>query len=119
MGFKHAALIALACAAAAPAWAVNKCTVNGKVVYQDAPCSTQSQKAEPMKVWDSRLVDGGGKVRVGMTEEEVIRAWGKPSHVNTTITAAGTRKQLVYGSSGERQYLYLDEGVLTSIQTPE
>lgn len=113
------AVIALAIVAAPPVWAINKCTVNGKTVYQDAPCDMQSQKSEPVKVWDSRMRDGGGKVRIGMTEEEVLRAWGKPDHVNTTMSASGTRKQLVYGSARERQYLYIENGVLTTIQSPE
>lgn len=33
-----AALIALTCLAVSPAWSVNKCTVDGQVVFQDAPC---------------------------------------------------------------------------------
>lgn len=114
-------VVATAVASLAPisALALNKCMVNGKTVYQDAPCGLDSQKAEPVKVWDNRLVDGGGKVHIGMAEEDVLRAWGKPDHVNTTISKGGVSKQLVYGTSNRRQYLYIREGVLTTIQSPE
>ncbi|OGB19471.1 MAG: hypothetical protein A2W72_01545 [Burkholderiales bacterium RIFCSPLOWO2_12_67_14] len=32
------ALLALTCLAVSPAWAINKCTIDGRVVFQDAPC---------------------------------------------------------------------------------
>lgn len=116
---KYSLIWGLALLVTCPAWAINKCTVDGKAVFQDAPCGLEAKKSETVKVWDSKLTDGGGKVRIGMTEDEVIRAWGKPDHVNKTITSSGTRKQLVFGTSSKRQYLYIDDGVLTSIQTPE
>ena len=44
---KAAALVALF--AAAPAWAANKCTIDGRVVYQDQPCpGTGMSVAEDM-----------------------------------------------------------------------
>lgn len=44
------ALIALACLAALPAWAVNKCTMaDGKVVFQDAPCDTKAKREETVR----------------------------------------------------------------------
>lgn len=103
----------------APAWAVNKCTgPDGKIVFQDALCDVTSKKAEPVKIWDSRLVDGGGKVSIGMSEEEVLRAWGAPDSVNKTISTSGVRKQLVYGRGlRNQQYLYIENGVLRTIQS--
>lgn len=117
---KHAALAATALAVL-PAWAVNKCTgPDGAVVFQDSPCGMSAKKAEPVKIWDSKLTDGGGKVRIGMTEEEVLRAWGKPDAINSTVTAMGVSKQLVYGQGLRRQqYLYIENGVLRTIQSPE
>jgi len=35
---KKTTLLALACLAASPTWAVNKCTIEGRVVFQDAAC---------------------------------------------------------------------------------
>jgi hypothetical protein len=52
------------------------------------------------------------KVGLGMSTDDVIASWGKPGHVNTTVTAYGKHEQWVYGST----YLYFEEGVLASYQ---
>ena len=53
--------------------------------------------------------------RIGMTKGDVLASsWGKPSSVNTTINASGSREQWVYGDG---YYLYFTNGVLESIQT--
>jgi hypothetical protein len=55
-------------------------------------------------------------VRIGMTKQEVLdSSWGKPTSVNATTTARGTREQWVYGDY-RRGYLYFDGDILTSIQ---
>jgi len=55
-----------------------------------------------------------GGVSIGMTANEIYAScWGKPRRVNETVTARGRHEQWVYGGG----YLYLDNGVLTSIQT--
>lgn len=42
--------------AAAPAWAINKCTgPDGSVAFQDAPCAATAKKSESVKTWDSNL----------------------------------------------------------------
>lgn len=38
-----ALLLALGLACCAPAWAINKCVVDGKTVYQDAPCEEERE----------------------------------------------------------------------------
>lgn len=40
----NSALIALACLAASPAWAINKCTIDGKTVFQDAACPGKGEQ---------------------------------------------------------------------------
>jgi hypothetical protein len=53
-------------------------------------------------------------VSIGMTAEDVRNSsWGKPKSINETITTRGKHEQWVYGGG----YLYLENGVLTSIQT--
>ena len=53
-------------------------------------------------------------VTIGMTPSEVHASkWGKPKSVNRTTSAYGTREQWVYGGGN---YLYFENGVLTSIQ---
>lgn len=54
-------------------------------------------------------------VRIGMSAEEVLMSnWGRPERVNRSVYAHGTREQWVYGSG---QYLYFENGRLTSLQT--
>ena len=53
-------------------------------------------------------------VRIGMTKQDVLdSSWGKPDHINTTTTKYGVHEQWVYGGGN---YLYFDDGILTSIQ---
>lgn len=58
-----------------------------------------------------------GKIRLAMTAEMVREAWGRPTRINRTITAAGVREQWVYerlgGGSG---YVYVENGIVTGIQ---
>ena len=54
-----------------------------------------------------------GKVKIGMTKEMCIDAWGKPKSVNKSSGAWGVHEQWVYGLSS---YLYFENGKLTSIQ---
>ncbi|MGY3366129.1 hypothetical protein ACVWZL_003254 [Bradyrhizobium sp. GM2.4] len=54
-------------------------------------------------------------VSVGMSKADVLgSSWGKPTSVNTTITAYGRHEQWVYHGSN---YLYFQNERLTSIQT--
>jgi hypothetical protein len=51
------------------------------------------------------------EVRIGMTEEEVVRLCGKPNRINESVDAGGKREQWIYGSG---IYLYFQNGSLTS-----
>jgi hypothetical protein len=55
-----------------------------------------------------------GKMRVGMIEEQVEMAWGKPDHVNRYSTANGEVQQWVY-SNGDS--LTFTNGILRSMLT--
>lgn len=59
-----------------------------------------------------------GGVAAGMTRAQVLASsWGRPSSVNKTIRSNGNvHEQWVYGGAN---YLYFDNGVLTTIQTSE
>nr|PZN59644.1 MAG: hypothetical protein DIU58_17700 [Sphaerobacter thermophilus] len=54
------------------------------------------------------------RVMIGMTAEMVREAWGRPERINETITASGRFEQWVYGLG---EYIYLENGVVTTIQT--
>jgi hypothetical protein len=52
--------------------------------------------------------------RIGMTAAQVVNScWGEPAHINRTRSAAHSFEQWVYPEVG---YLYLDDGILTTIQ---
>jgi hypothetical protein len=56
-----------------------------------------------------------GAPRVGMTYKQVeATCWGKPDHVNRSETAGAISDQYVYGDD---RYVYLRNGIVTSIQT--
>jgi hypothetical protein len=52
------------------------------------------------------------QIRIGMSEAALFCSWGQADQVNRTVTAAGERKQLIYG----RQFVYTDNGVITAFQ---
>jgi hypothetical protein len=53
------------------------------------------------------------EVSLGMTADQIRLSWGKPEKINTTTTARREHEQWVYGQG---QYLYVDNGVLKSMQ---
>jgi hypothetical protein len=144
MLIKTIAAAALLTLATAPAWAVNKCTgPDGAVVFQDAPCAgkgevvrvTGAGQADPSsqgaQYWQREAAKqkrtaaaeqniAQRKVAIGMNADEVVASWGRPSKINKTITASGTSEQWVYeGAKFRHQYVYLDNGLVRTIQSPE
>lgn len=65
--------------------------------------------------WSNEIcnVIGEFKIRIGMTKEQVIASWGKPQSINESVGTWGKHEQWVYNS----QYLYFENGILTSFQT--
>ncbi len=53
------------------------------------------------------------KVRIGMTQEQVVAAWGRPTDINKTISSGSVEEQWVYGLGS---YLYFGNGILRTIQ---
>lgn len=53
------------------------------------------------------------KVQIGMTTEMCREAWGLPEDINSTSGSWGIHEQWVYGGGN---YLYFENGILTSIQ---
>lgn len=54
-----------------------------------------------------------GKVKIGMTKEMAILAWGKPKEINETILKNLKSEQWVYNDGN---YIYFTNGVLSGIQ---
>lgn len=118
-----------------------KCPIQGKIVYQEIPCQDGAKvnmsgagKADPTSTYSlkqqrdaidnarqSRIYNAilENKIVTGMTGDEVIRSWGKPSKINTTVSGSGTSEQWVYSREkiGTDQYVYLDNGIVRTIQS--
>lgn len=62
------------------------------------------------KVWKAIF---NGKVYRGMSKLQAQLSWGEPESINRTSGSYGTHEQWVYGGNN---YLYFENGVLTSIQ---
>ena len=82
----------------------------------------ENEKAEQAKAKVAREAEtkarakwkAKGGVHIGMTKDQALASnWGKPNKVNNTTNANGTREQWVYRDGN---YLYFDNGILTSIQ---
>ena len=48
-----------------------------------------------------------------MSEQMVIESWGKPNEINRTVGSWGVHEQWIYPG---KQYLYIENGKLTSWQ---
>lgn len=82
-------------------------------VAAEAEQRTREAAKEKREVMAARRRVG---VSLGMTEERVLESsWGKPDHVNRTITVNGVHEQWVYESHSSG-YLYFDNGILTGVQ---
>lgn len=57
-----------------------------------------------------------GKIQIGFTEAQVTAAWGRPERKNVTTHANHVSEQWVYGSGN---YVYFDEGIMTTVQTQQ
>lgn len=57
------------------------------------------------------------KVAVGMTDNQVIRALGKPTSINSSTRGSkGVSEQWVYSGEGKTKYVYLENKKVTSLQ---
>ena len=75
----------------------------------------QDANPQPLSEDDKRVFDG--KISVGMSAVQVMWSWGVPNKKNTTTTSVGTHEQWIYGNPlSHAQYVYLENGVLTTIQ---
>jgi len=144
---KRAAALVLCAAAASPVLAVNKCIlVDGKVIYQDAPCATAAKPGEAVNLsgaGEANLASQGaqqarrdvekaaraervalaiarGQVFVGMGADEVVMSWGHPTRVNVSVGSYGRHEQWVYDRGRFRsQFVYLQNWIVSAIQSSE
>lgn len=137
-----AAVILLGLLMGSPAWAAIKCkSPEGKTVYQDQPCEggekvnlSGAGQADPNSsgatYWQREVVrqergrrvsraTADGKIFIGMTAQEAQNSWGRPTKINQSLGSYGVHEQWVYERGNFRtQYVYLQNGVITNIQSP-
>lgn len=67
---------------------------------------------------DPRMIDAirGGRIAMGMTAEQARLSFGEPTNINRSVGSWGVHEQWVYGGTGSRVYVYLENGVVTSWQ---
>lgn len=53
------------------------------------------------------------KIKIGFTKDELIFSWGTPKRINETTVSGKVHQQYVYSD----QYVYLDNGIVTSFQS--
>jgi hypothetical protein len=55
------------------------------------------------------------KIRVGITDEQALASWGRPTKINRTVMNMSVDEQWVYENADA--YLYFTDGILKSYQT--
>src|SRR5574337_405170 len=86
---------------------------------RDVARAAEGQRAADRLAYAGRAREAvqSHRVFVGMTAEDARKSWGEPTKINRTITAGSTNEQWVYRRGpGAAQYLYVDDGVVRSIQ---
>jgi len=93
-------------------------TFEGRRNWTQDECRTIISKLLDITTEDRvSQISEGRKIGVGMKSVEVIYSLGYPDDVNSTTNSYGTSEQWVYGSPiYDGQYVYLDNGVVTSYQ---
>lgn len=80
--------------------------------YEKVETRKDEEKAKRLAEEKARKKQEG--VRIGMSKQDVLdSSWGEPKKINTSIGSWGTHEQWVYGNGN---YLYFENGILTSIQ---
>jgi hypothetical protein len=102
---------------------------SGKTSFQERPCDNNTKQTEievkqgPQLTPEQQRIlraTAAGRVTRGMTAAQVRSAWGRPTKINSTTGSYGTHEQWIYDRGDFRsQYIYLQNGVVTSFQTPE
>jgi hypothetical protein len=104
-----------------------RCTVDGATVYQQKPCAggreikgVASPTPEDARRARIELAVNRNQVIIGMTAKEVVRSWGEPDKINRSVNSRTVHEQWIYRrpKAGDDQYLYLENGILQSFQTP-
>ena len=80
--------------------------------------SAQSEQIDSVKRAEKlQQAYANRRVFIGMTADEIKNSWGPPTRSNRSIYSDHVSEQWIYQwSGGKTTYLYLDDGVLRSLQ---
>ena len=87
-------------------WCTSQADTDSKALQEQITREAQQEK--------ERLTTAAQehKIAFGMSAELVRKAWGKPQHINKTVTANRVEEQWVYGE----QYVYISNGKVSAWQ---
>ena len=88
----------------------------GKIVSDDMRHRyVRERKIRELKIpEDTKELIIGRKIRIGMTDKQVILSWGPPDKKNISVGSYGKHEQWIYSLGN--YYLYFKNGTLTSYQ---
>ena len=87
-------------------------------VMESNPAGDRGLRLQAERDQRIRRLVGAGQIATGMTESELVAAWGRATSINTDLYAGGkTSKQWIYQrAGGNTQYVYTDGTYVTAIQ---
>ncbi len=110
-------LLALVSSSALSAY---KCKIDGRTIYQDAPCPNAE------KIAIQRPAEGSldnrfhhqimmHKISIGMSKRHVRLSWGEPDDINRSGYSGMVREQWVYKRGRHQmQFIHFENGIVTS-----
>jgi hypothetical protein len=107
-----------------------KCTQgDGSVTFQQTPCAngqateklrlpppSQAEQAAAERPMAIRQALAARRAAIGMTEHELLQAMGEPDKINLAQYGANSDNQLIYYRDGRTLYVYVRNGIVTSMQ---
>ena len=79
----------------------------------------QAERAQKQAQFDAiaERAISRGDILIGMNEDQAVRSWGRPTSINSTVSASGKSEQWVYRNEAGTAYIYMDNGRVRSAQT--
>lgn len=85
-----------------------------KKIAEEKARKNAEEREKAKKAAEEKARKKSEGVRIGMSKQDVLdSSWGKPKDINTSIGSWGIHEQWIYGGGN---YLYFENGILTSIQ---
>ena len=103
---------------------IYKCESEGKTTFSQTPCEIDNpviievnEGYSPDKSSSGRILTLilQNKITMGMTNNDVVKSWGRPDDINSSTGSYGTHEQWVYRrGNSNNQYVYFENNSVTS-----